>query len=108
MDGRESWWADTWVTQPAVAELESLAVRSNLRGQGVGTKLVRLMDLEPNRLKVHDVIVGALPQNDAAIPRLRRRDFLPYGFVRTASVARNPLSTRVRPNHVGECGQPRR
>jgi len=59
----DTWLADTWVTGTRVGEIESLLVRSQHRGQGLGTLILTRMLDRLGSADVDDVIVGALPHN---------------------------------------------
>jgi ribosomal protein S18 acetylase RimI-like enzyme len=73
----ETWIPDTWRTGPRIAEVESLSVLPEYRGQGVGTALMDELDGEIAALGVDDVIVGALAGNEDALRLYRRRGFRP-------------------------------
>ncbi len=73
----ETWVADTWVTAPRLAELESLSVLPEHRGTGIGSALLDAVDEELARRGIEDVIVGVLPGNEGAVELYRRRGFKP-------------------------------
>ena len=73
----ETWIADTWVTGDRIAELETIAVADTHRGQGIGTALLDEIDAEIATLGVHDMIIGALAGNAAALRLYERRGFRP-------------------------------
>jgi ribosomal protein S18 acetylase RimI-like enzyme len=74
---RDTWIADTWRTGPRVAEIESLSVRADRRGRGLGSALLDALDRQLEAHGVDDVIVGALAGNEAALRLYRRRGFRP-------------------------------
>jgi ribosomal protein S18 acetylase RimI-like enzyme len=73
----ETWIPDTWRTGPRIAEVETLSVLPQYRGQGVGTALMDALDAEIEALGIGDVIVGALAGNEDALRLYRRRGFRP-------------------------------
>ena len=83
-------WADTWVVDRRVAELESLAVLPAMRGQGIGTKLLDAVDAELERRGIADLVIGALPQNRGAIRLYESRGLRPSWLVMTRFGARRP------------------
>src|SRR5260370_38821308 len=68
-------WTDTWVTSDRTAELETLVVTPELRGQGIGALLLDRVESELDRLGIKDMIVGALPTNTDVLDLYRRRGF---------------------------------
>ena len=68
---------DTWRTGDRMAEIETLSVAPQARGEGVGTALLDRIDAELELLGVRDVMVGALVTNTRAIELYRRRGFRP-------------------------------
>jgi ribosomal protein S18 acetylase RimI-like enzyme len=73
----ETWISDTWRTGPRIAEVETLSVLPEYRGQGIGTALMDALDREIAALGIQDVIVGALAGNEDALRLYRRRGFRP-------------------------------
>src|SRR5919197_826383 len=57
---RDTWIADTWRTGPRIAEIESLSVLPDHRGQGIGSALMDALERELDALGYDDVIVGTL------------------------------------------------
>jgi ribosomal protein S18 acetylase RimI-like enzyme len=74
---QDTWIADTWRTGPRVAEVESVSVLPEYRGQGVGTALMDALERELEALGISDFIVGALAGNEDALRLYRRRGFRP-------------------------------
>jgi ribosomal protein S18 acetylase RimI-like enzyme len=74
---QDTWIADTWRTGPRIAEVESLSVLPEYRGQGVGTALMDALERELDALGISDFIVGALAGNEDALRLYRRRGFRP-------------------------------
>jgi ribosomal protein S18 acetylase RimI-like enzyme len=77
VDAPESWIGDTWQTAPRVGEIESVGVLARYRNRGIGTRLLDQLEAELRADGVHDLILGALPGNDAAIRLYERRGFRP-------------------------------
>ncbi len=73
----ETWIPDTWRTGPRIAEVESLSVLPEQRGNGIGTALMDALEREIEALGIDDVIVGALAGNEDALRLYRRRGFRP-------------------------------
>jgi ribosomal protein S18 acetylase RimI-like enzyme len=74
---RDTWIADTWRIGARVAEIESLSVRADRRGRGLGSALLEALERELNAQGVDDVIVGAPAGNESALRLYRRRGFRP-------------------------------
>jgi ribosomal protein S18 acetylase RimI-like enzyme len=74
---QDTWIADTWRTGPRIAEVESLSVLPEYRGQGVGTALMDALERALEALGISDFIVGALAGNEDALRLYRRRGFRP-------------------------------
>jgi ribosomal protein S18 acetylase RimI-like enzyme len=72
-----SWLDDTWVTGARIGEIESLAVRADHRGAGLGTRLLTELEQRLDRLGVEDVVIGLLPGNDGARRLYERRGYRP-------------------------------
>ena len=73
----ETWVADTWRTGDRVGEIESLGVLPELRGRGIGSRLLDVLEQELTDAGVHDLVLGALPGNTDAIRLYERRGFRP-------------------------------
>jgi ribosomal protein S18 acetylase RimI-like enzyme len=73
----ETLMPDTWRTGDRIAELETLSVAPEARGEGVGSALLDRVDAELERIGVRDVMVGALVTNTRAIELYQRRGFRP-------------------------------
>jgi ribosomal protein S18 acetylase RimI-like enzyme len=58
---------ETWATGDRVAELETLAVLPEHRGQGIGSALVERMHEELRRLGVSHFVVGVIASNSDAV-----------------------------------------
>lgn len=64
---------DTWPVGAHMAELVSLAVAPDARGQGLGTALMDAVDAELERRGVHDLEVAVMAGNDRAQRFYERR-----------------------------------
>jgi ribosomal protein S18 acetylase RimI-like enzyme len=78
-----SMWSDTWVVGERTAELETLVVVPEWRGQGIGSLLMDRVESELVRSGIKDIIIGALPTNTDALNLYRRRGFEPTALVMT-------------------------
>jgi ribosomal protein S18 acetylase RimI-like enzyme len=72
-----SWMEDTWTTGERIGEIESLAVREDHRGSGLGTRLLTALETRLTQLGVEDVIIGLLPGNEGARRLYARRGYRP-------------------------------
>ena len=73
----ETWVPDTWRTGARIAEIESLAVTAERRGEGIGSALMDAVERELAARGLDDVILGVLPGNADAIRLYERRGFRP-------------------------------
>ena len=73
----ETLMPDTWRTGDRMAEIETLSVAPQARGEGVGSALLDRIDEELELRGVRDVMVGALVTNTRAIELYERRGFRP-------------------------------
>jgi ribosomal protein S18 acetylase RimI-like enzyme len=73
----DTWLPDTWATSPRIGEIESLSVLPEYRGRGVGTRLLEALERELDSDGVHDLVLGVLPGNAAAIRLYERRGYRP-------------------------------
>jgi|HubBroStandDraft_5_1064220.scaffolds.fasta_scaffold15709_4 ribosomal protein S18 acetylase RimI-like enzyme len=78
-----SMWNDTWVVGDRTAELETLVVAPERRGDGIGGLLIDRVESEIVRLGIQDVIVGVLPTNTNVLDLYRRIGFEPTWLVMT-------------------------
>lgn len=78
-----SMWNDTWVVGDRTAELETLVVAPERRGEGIGSLLMNRVESEIARLGIQDVIIGALPANTNVLDLYRRMGFEPTWLVMT-------------------------
>jgi ribosomal protein S18 acetylase RimI-like enzyme len=76
-DRAGSWLDDTWVTGPRIGEIESLAVREDHRGSGLGTRLITELERRLHAAGIDDIIIGLLPGNDGARRLYERRGYRP-------------------------------
>jgi ribosomal protein S18 acetylase RimI-like enzyme len=73
----ETWIPDTWVTGSRIGEIESLSVRPQYRGSGLGSELIDRLEQHLYATGVEDLILGALPGNTDAIRLYERRGYQP-------------------------------
>lgn len=71
----DTWLHDTWRTGPLVAEIETMAVTADARGQGIGARLLERIDAELDDAGIRDVVVGAFATNAGAIRLYERHGF---------------------------------
>ena len=69
---------ESWVTGDRVAELETLAVLPERRGEGVGRALMEAVFQELRRLGVREWAVGAVATNAGAIRFYERLGVVPF------------------------------
>ncbi len=87
------------------AELETLVVTPELRGQGIGALLLDRVESELDRLGIKDMIVGALPTNTDVLDLYRRRGFEPTWLVMTRFASRGKGDG---PQHSSDATRPER
>lgn len=68
---------DTWVTGARIAELESISVLPERRGEGIGTLLLDAVDAELDALGIGDLFIGALAANTSALRLYEKRGLRP-------------------------------
>lgn len=72
---------DTYPVGERWAEIYSLSVAPEARGQGIGTQLLEAIDARLGTLGIHDVAVSAMIENDAALRLYQRRGFVPREII---------------------------
>jgi ribosomal protein S18 acetylase RimI-like enzyme len=73
----ETWIPDTWRTGPRIGEIESLSVLPQFRGSGLGSEMLRRLEVHLTAQGVQDLILGALAGNNDAIRLYERRGYRP-------------------------------
>jgi ribosomal protein S18 acetylase RimI-like enzyme len=68
---------DTYPVGARWAEIYSVSIAPEARGQGIGTQLLDTIDERLAALGIHDVAISAMVENDAAIRLYQRRGFAP-------------------------------
>jgi ribosomal protein S18 acetylase RimI-like enzyme len=68
---------DTWQSGERVAEIETLVVLPEARGEGVGSALLDAIDAELAGMGIADVLIAAFVTNTEAIRLYERRGFRP-------------------------------
>jgi ribosomal protein S18 acetylase RimI-like enzyme len=81
-------WSDTWQVGGKVAELETIYVVPEERGRKLGSLLLDIVDAELDARDIHDLAIGAVPGNTAALRLYERRGFLPSWTIMTRFAAR--------------------
>ena len=66
---------DAWVVPETVAELMTLVVSEDSRGEGIGHRLLDEVDAELGRLGIDELFVGLIPGNDGAQRLYESRGF---------------------------------
>jgi ribosomal protein S18 acetylase RimI-like enzyme len=98
MDAAGSWIDDTWVTAPRVGEIESVGVLPAHRNQGLGSRLMDRLEDEMRAVGVHDLVLGVLSGNDAAIRLYERRGYRPTWLSMSRWVGREGVEGRETEN----------
>jgi ribosomal protein S18 acetylase RimI-like enzyme/ketosteroid isomerase-like protein len=70
-------WNDTWAVGKRTAEILTLVVAEGERGRGVGSALMRQVQSQLNRIAIRDVLIGAVPNNQAAIGLYKKLGYRP-------------------------------
>lgn len=89
-----SMWSDTWVVGDRTAELETIVVAPEWRGQGIGGLLLDRVELELDRHGIKDMIIGALPTNTEVLDLYRHRGFEATWLVMTRFASRGDREGR--------------
>lgn len=66
---------DSWRVPDVIAEIETMLVTAEVRGAGLGSRLLDEIDAELERQGITEVIVGLMPGNDGAQRLYERRGF---------------------------------
>jgi ribosomal protein S18 acetylase RimI-like enzyme len=69
---------DSHATGERYAELQSLSVAEDRRGQGIGTALLRQVYREVRAAGITEMVIGVLATNDAAMRLYEREGFRPW------------------------------
>jgi len=72
---------DTFPVEDRYAEVYSLSVTRQLRGHGIGTRLLDFVDQELARRSIHDVTVAVMSANEDALRFYERRGLRPAEVV---------------------------
>lgn len=72
---------DTYPVGMRWADIYSLSVRPDARGQGIGTRLLDSVDAMLATFGIHDVAVSAMVENDDALRLYQSRGFVPREIV---------------------------
>jgi ribosomal protein S18 acetylase RimI-like enzyme len=68
---------DAWVVPELIAELETLVVTADLRGAGLGNRMLDEVDAQLAQRGIEEVQVGLIPGNDGAQRLYESRGFEP-------------------------------
>jgi ribosomal protein S18 acetylase RimI-like enzyme len=90
MRAQDSWLGDTWKTGDVVGEIESLAVRPDHRGKGIGSRLLKALHAHLLELGVRDIVLGVLPGNQDAIRLYERHGYAPTWLYLSRLEGREP------------------
>ena len=69
---------DSHVTGERFAELQSLAVLGDRRGQGLGTELLRAVYRRVRSVGIEEMVIGVLATNEPALRLYEREGFRPW------------------------------
>jgi GNAT superfamily N-acetyltransferase len=92
-------WPSTFASAPEVAELETLLVRPDYRGRGVGSALLDEFETRASEAGFTDMVIGVVPGNTGAAALYRRRGFVPT-VLSLSRFSRPPESGGTRGAHV--------
>jgi GNAT superfamily N-acetyltransferase len=81
-------WSDTWQVGEKVAELETMYLVPEERGQGLGGLLLDTVEAELEARGIPDLAIGAVPGNTGALRFYERRGFRPTWTIVTRFAAR--------------------
>ena len=84
----ETEFEDTWQSGDRVAEIETLVVLPEARGDGLGSALLDAVDAELADLGIEDAIIAAFVTNIDAIRLYERRGFRPASLYMIRLAAR--------------------
>jgi len=84
----ETLMPDTWRTGHRIAEVETLVLHPEARGEGLGTALLDKVDEELAAEGIEDVMIGAIVTNADAIRLYERRGFRPASLYMIRLAAR--------------------
>jgi GNAT superfamily N-acetyltransferase len=81
-------WSDTWQVGDKVAELETMYLLPEERGQGLGGLLLDTVEAELEARGIRDLAIGAVPGNTAALRFYERRGYRAAWTIVTRFAAR--------------------
>jgi ribosomal protein S18 acetylase RimI-like enzyme len=71
-------FAASWSASRPLAELITLVVVPEVRGQGVGSKLLDAVEVRLRELQIEDMVIGVVSTNTEAIRLYERRGAVPF------------------------------
>lgn len=71
-------FAASWSVSDPLAELATLAVLPEVRGQGVGSALLDAVDARLRELGLHDMVIAVITTNSDAMRLYERRGAVPF------------------------------
>lgn len=71
-------FAASWSASRPLAELITLVVAPEVRGQGVGSKLLDAVEARLRELQINDMVIGVVSTNTEAIRLYERRGAVPF------------------------------
>jgi ribosomal protein S18 acetylase RimI-like enzyme len=72
---------DAWVVPEVIAEVETLVVSAEARGEGLGSRLMDAAEAELERAGITHILIGLIPGNDGAQRLYERRGYKPQWLV---------------------------
>lgn len=71
-------FAASWRVSDPLAELATLAVLPEVRGQGVGSALLDAVEARLRELEIHDMVIAVVTNNSDAMRLYERRGAVPF------------------------------
>ena len=85
-------FAESWRVSDPLADLATLSVLPEFRGQGIGSALMDAVESRLEEIGIADMAIGVIATNHEAIPFYERRGAVPFV---------TQFIQRVEPNHEG-------
>lgn len=85
-------FAASWSVSDPLAELATLSVLPEFRGQGIGSALMDAVESRLQEMGIADLAIGVIATNREAVPFYERRGAVPF---------LTQFIQRVQPNHSG-------
>ena len=84
---------DTHETRDRFAELQSLSVEAERRGEGLGERLMEAVYAELRALDVRELVIGVMASNEGAIRFYERLGFRPWLAIYMGTIPDPPPAT---------------